>query len=219
MQAPISFTISGQQLWLSPMKAIFWESRRILIVSDLHFGKTGHFRKSGIAIPQHVYRNDLQRLFSLVQYFQPESIMVVGDFFHSVSNREADLFAKWRRDHARINIRLVKGNHDILPPEWYQENNIFLHTGVYQEGPFSFTHEWTPDIKLSEDHYIFSGHIHPGVRISGAGRQTLRLPCFYFDSTYAILPAFGDFTGLATIEPSAGSRVFVIAEQQLISMQ
>ena len=81
MQAPISFSISGQQLWLSPLKAIYWESEKLLIVSDLHFGKTGHFRKSGIAVPQHVYRDDLQRLFSLVQYFQPETILVVGDFF------------------------------------------------------------------------------------------------------------------------------------------
>lgn len=219
MQAPISFTISGQQLWLSPMKAIFWESRRFLIVSDLHFGKTGHFRKSGIAVPQQVYRNDLQRLFSLVQYFQPSGIIVVGDFFHSATNREADLFAKWRNDHAGIGIHLVKGNHDILPIEWYRVNNIDLHDGILREGPFGFIHEWTPDLIHANDQYIFSGHIHPGVRISGQGRQSLRLPCFYFDQNHAILPAFGDFTGLATIEPSPCARVFVLAEQQIISLQ
>lgn len=219
MQAPISFSIAGQQLWLSPLKAIYWESRKLLIVSDLHFGKTGHFRKSGIAVPQHVYRDDLQRLFSLVQYFQPETILVIGDFFHSTANMEAELFAKWRKDHDGISIRLVKGNHDILPPEWYRQNDIQLHEGVYTEGPFSFTHEWTREISLQESQYLFSGHIHPGVRISGQGKQSMRLPCFYFGRTHAILPAFGDFTGLATIEPTEGSRVFVIAEKQLISLQ
>ena len=30
---------------------MFWEEEKALIVSDLHFGKTGHFRKSGIAVP------------------------------------------------------------------------------------------------------------------------------------------------------------------------
>jgi metallophosphoesterase superfamily enzyme len=55
----------------------------VLIVSDLHFGKTGHFRKSGIAVPQSVYKKDLQRLFHQVQYFQPRKLIVVGDLFHS----------------------------------------------------------------------------------------------------------------------------------------
>jgi uncharacterized protein len=219
MKLSFSFTISGQQLWLSPLRAIFWEKPKILIVSDLHFGKTGHFRKAGIAIPQYIYRNDLQRLFELIQYFQPLKIIMVGDFFHSSANKEAELFGKWRHDHQHISIQLVKGNHDILPKEWYTGNNIEVHSVLYKEGPFSFVHEWTPGMVTDPDTYYFSGHIHPGVRISGAGRQSLRLPCFYFDQKNAILPAFSEFTGLAMVEPSAASRVFVIADHQILSLK
>lgn len=219
MQAPISFSISGQQLWLSPLKAIFWENQNTLILSDLHFGKSGHFRKSGIAIPQHVYRNDLQRLFALVQHFQPSSIIIVGDFFHSTQNKEAELFAKWRSDHSGIVFNLVRGNHDIFPDRWYETNNIKLHSKTYQQGPFCFVHEWSKCDDEERKGYHFSGHIHPGVRFRGVGKQSLRLPCFYFEHDYAILPAFGDFTGLAIIEPKRDANVFVIAGNQVLNLQ
>ena len=49
--------------------------------------------------------------------------------------------------------------------------------------------------------YFFSGHIHPGIRIDGAGRQSLYFPCFYFGKKYAVLPAFSRFTGAAVIYP------------------
>lgn len=201
------------------MKAIFWESPRALILSDLHFGKSGHFRKAGIAIPQTVYKEDLQRLFNLVQHFRPDTLLVVGDFFHSTLNKEAELFARWRQDHDHLKIELIRGNHDILENNWYQAQAITVHEQHYTAGPFRFIHESPQEAATVPGQYIFSGHLHPGVRVHGAGRQTLRLPCFYFDEAYAILPAFGGFTGLATIEPSRNSSVFAIANQEILHLQ
>src|ERR1044072_3206990 len=111
--------IKGQQLWLSPDRCIFWEDQRSLIVSDLHFGKTGHFRKAGIAVPQSVFKEDLQRLVAQLQHFKPKQLVVVGDLFHSVANKELDLFRRWREDMPGLCIQLVKGNHDVLKKEWY----------------------------------------------------------------------------------------------------
>ena len=219
MKPPHSFSISEQQLWLSPQKAIFWEERKALILSDLHFGKTGHFRKAGIAIPQDVYKNDLHRLFELVQYFQPEKLIVVGDFFHSVANKEADLFSKWRNDHQDLVIELVMGNHDIMPVTWYTKNDITVHENEYAEGPFRFVHEWSGTLPENNNSFFFTGHIHPGIRINGLGKQSMRLPCFYFEPRFAILPAFGGFTGLAIISPTSGSRVFAIANQEVFSLR
>ena len=51
MQKPVSHKILDQQFWLTTERTMFWEDEKSLIVSDLHFGKTGHFRKSGIAVP------------------------------------------------------------------------------------------------------------------------------------------------------------------------
>jgi len=64
-------------------------------------------------------------------------------------------------------------------------------------------------------HYPVAGHIHPAVTLSGGGR-VFSLPCFYFGRDYALLPAFGDFTGTAIVRPRSGERVFIVAEGQVI---
>jgi hypothetical protein len=54
--------------------------------------------------------------------------------------------------------------------------------------------------------------------INGLGKQTLRFPCFYFTPRYSILPAFGKFTGLASVQPSSKDVVYAIAEETLIKL-
>jgi len=208
MQPAIPYRLRGQQFWLSPHRCLYWEEERSLILSDLHFGKTGHFRKAGIAVPQSVYREDLLRLLSLIQYFQPKQLLIVGDLFHSRENKELDLFLRWRDDFPELGFRLVLGNHDILRADWYVKAGIVVNEGVLGMGGFAFVH----DIEDAEESgpYYFSGHLHPGIRINGMGKQSLQFPCFYFGGEYAILPAFGQFTGTVSIDPGAESNVFAI---------
>jgi uncharacterized protein len=216
MQAPILHKLREQNLWLSAQRSIYWEEEKVLIVSDLHFGKTGHFRKSGIPVPQSVYKEDLQRLVSLLHYFKPEKLLVVGDFFHSHANMELDWFKKWREDFTFLKIILVRGNHDILKGSWYKEARIDVIEPELELPPFIFTHERCED---HQDLYTFCGHIHPGIYLHGLGKQSLRLPCFYFGANHCILPAFSKFTGTALIEPDPNENVFAIVENSLVQMQ
>ena len=228
MQNPVAHKIRNQQFWLTTDRTMFWEDGSTLIVSDLHFGKTGHFRKSGIAIPAAVYKEDLQRLVSQIQHFQPANLIIVGDMFHSHANKELEFFLKWRADLSGLNIRLVKGNHDILKTDWYANAGIELSNQTHSVDRFHFVHDISDHLNNKEgftvntrgnNHYIFSGHIHPGVRINGSGKQTLCFPCFYFGKDYAVLPAFSRFTGVAMIHPEADEQVFAIVNQELIQMQ
>lgn len=218
MHAPVSYKLSDQQLWLSADRCIFWEEERTLIVSDLHFGKTGHFRKHGIGVPQTVYKNDLQRLVNQLQHFQPKQLIVVGDLFHSRENKELELFYRWRHDFPDLHIHLVKGNHDILKETWYRDFNIHIAEEELHINQFHFRHD-IQDGLSNGTHYSFSGHIHPGVRISGLGRQSLYFPCFYFTKSYCVLPAFSHFTGNATIRPEAEENVFAIVENKVLQLQ
>lgn len=218
MDAPSLVELCGQRLWLSPMRAIYWEQRQALILSDMHLGKSGHFRKSGIAIPQNMYKEDLHRLVHLLQQFKPNQMIVVGDMFHSHTNKELDLFTKWRADFPQIQIDLVKGNHDILTETWYADAGIELHHDSLDMAPFRFVHDLSSGANenKTDEAYLFSGHIHPGVLLSGLGKQSMRLACFHIGKSHCTLPAFGAFTGLALIAPEKGDQVYAIAERTLI---
>ena len=129
---------------------MFWEEEKALIVSDLHFGKTGHFRKSGIAVPASVYKEDLQRLVVQIQYFQPRELIIVGDMFHSSANKELELFLKWRSDLSGIGIRLVRGNHDILQEDWYASAGIQLSQQTLSRQQFHFIHDISDQLAKQE---------------------------------------------------------------------
>jgi len=67
-----------------------------------------------------------------------------------------------------------------------------------------------------EDLFTICGHIHPGIRLKGPGKQTLKLPCFHKKTHQLILPAFGEFTGSHTISPDKEDEIFVITSDEVI---
>lgn len=211
MQVSERFLLHQQTLWLSTERCIYWEEQQSLIVSDLHFGKTGHFRKSGIAVPQNVYKEDMQRLLNQLQFYKPQQLIVVGDLFHSVANKELEFFKKWRNDFSQLHIQLVKGNHDILKKDWYTSADIAVSDAHLNISNFCFVHDITDACEPSDQiDYYFSGHIHPCVLLKGLGKQSISLPCYYFNHQFAVLPAFSRFTGTAIIEPKSSDNVFAI---------
>lgn len=141
MAAPLHYIIQNNTFWLLPQKAIFWEEQKALIVSDLHLGKTGHFRKEGIAVPQGVYKEDLHRLFHVIQHYKPEQLIIAGDMFHSRMNREVDLFIRWRNDVSHLHIQLIKGNHDILLDGYYAASGIAVSQQYLHVDKFCFVHD------------------------------------------------------------------------------
>ena len=221
MKAPVFFNCRNKKLWLTGERCVFWEEEKTLILSDLHFGKTGHFRKSGIPVPQNIYKKDLQRLFQQLQYFQPRQLVIVGDMFHSRDNKELDLFKKWRNDFPDLHIQLIKGNHDILHDDWYKDAAVSISDPSWNMSDFVFHHDPAASFQtiLHKNDYIFSCHLHPGIRINGQGRQSLTFPCFYFSSNFAVLPAFSAFTGVVLIDPKPGENVFAIVKNEVIQLQ
>lgn len=210
----LTITIKNQTLLLSPDRAVFWQEQQALILSDLHIGKGGHFRKAGIPIPGQVQDGDLLRLEGLVKQFHPKKIIVVGDMFHSHENGDLEKFRQWREAHSGLEVILVKGNHDILKTEKYHELGIELVQDGYAIHPFVFSHH--PIVSDTESNFIFSGHLHPGVALQGAGKQKLKFPCFWFSNQWMVLPAFSRFTGLFLVKPAAGERIVAMVEGELM---
>lgn len=66
--------------------------------------------------------------------------------------------------------------------------------------------------------YALCGHVHPGVRISGGARESVRLPCYVLGPRRALLPAFGRLTGLALVTPQPGETLVAIAGSRLFPL-
>lgn len=216
---PVKFEIRKEEFWLSPGKMIWYPAEKSLIIADLHFGKTGHFRKSGIPVPQNVFKQDLHELFAGIQFYKPEKLLIVGDMFHSKANKELELFYKWRNDVSQLQIQLIKGNHDILNDQYYEDAAIQVDEH-FSSGNFSFVHDVASvTADENDEQFYFSGHVHPAITLRTGSRQALSFPCFYFSKKFAILPAFSVFSGHCIINPKKQDNVFAVVNNSIVQIQ
>lgn len=199
-----SITLHDQIFEMHFSGALFWEKHSILLISDVHLGKVSHFRKYGAAVPQQAVQQNFDALTAVVEHFKPKSILFLGDLFHSALNIEWSLFEQWVQTTSQ-EIILVSGNHDIISPLKYEALNIKVIPELTLDS-FLLTHH--PEER--DGFFNFSGHIHPAIKLSGLGRQSVRLPCFYKTEHQMILPAFGEFTGTYTLEPCEGCEVYAL---------
>ncbi len=208
--------LQGVTLYLLAEKALFWPEQSCLLIADLHLGKGAHFRKHGIAIPEQALYHDLQRLENMLNHTGARRIIALGDLMHSNHNRECDIFGEWLEGHPSLRFTLVKGNHDILPISFYRDYPMEIVDEQMLLGPFELAHM---PVAEPASHYRLCGHIHPGYRVSGRGRQSVMLPCLYAGAYQAILPAFGGLTGLAEIrKQEEEDKIWIIAGNEVLAL-
>jgi DNA ligase-associated metallophosphoesterase len=202
--------IANQNFNLHPSGAMFWEEQQMLLISDVHLGKISHFRKYGSAVPHAAITENFKRLSQVVSFFSPRTICFMGDLFHSSLNVEWELFENWISE-IEATIILVAGNHDIISELKYEALGIKIFSEIIKDS-LLLTHH--PEER--EDYYNICGHLHPGFKLRGAGRQTLPLRCFYQNTQQLIMPAFGEFTGNYWISPVEGDRIFALTKKEVI---
>jgi uncharacterized protein len=206
-------TVCGETFILLPEKAILWPAQNALIVTDLHLGKGMHFRKAGIALPLHSQQDDFTQLEKLLQTEGLEQVIFLGDLFHSSYNTQWELLGELISRYKHLTFILVQGNHDILNQSEYKRFG-FKVFDILHMGPFLFSHEPIE----SPSAYNIYGHIHPGIRLQGNGGQSMRLPCFFFSTNYAVLPSFGKLTGLYSLKPKKTDKIFAIGEGKIFEL-
>jgi DNA ligase-associated metallophosphoesterase len=209
--------VAGEKLHLLAERAAFRERTRTLFVADPHFGKAASFRALGVAVPRGTTSENLRRLDTAIDRMNAERVVFLGDFLHAKEGRAPEtlrVINEWRASRASIEMILGRGNHDARAGDPPRELNIKCVTGPLIESPFALAHH-----PARSDHgYVLAGHIHPGARLRGAGRQHAWLPCFWFGAGTGVLPAFGEFTGLADIDPQLGDRVWVVTEDSVVEV-
>jgi DNA ligase-associated metallophosphoesterase len=195
-------------------KAVWIPSLSSIFIADLHFGKAAHFRKSGIPIPEPIHQEDLINLQNIITAYQPENVYILGDLFHSDWNDQWIILNQFLGKFINVKFKLILGNHDILPISTYDLSSFEVFQSPLEIGNLILTHE--PLEKTQKDRINLCGHIHPGIRLVGKARQSIRLSCFFYKPNQLILPAFGKFTGLALIKPDSKDQVFGITNEKVI---
>lgn len=197
-------------------KVVWIPEIRAILLADLHFGKANHFRKSGIPIPELVHEGDFYLLNALFERLQPTEVYFLGDLFHSDWNAQWTSLNTFLLQFETIDFHLILGNHDILPDAFYRSSCFKVHANPLVLGGLLLSHE--PMDSSDPELLNLCGHLHPGIRVSGKARQSFRLACFYYKRRQLILPAFGQFTGLALVKPLPGEQVFAIGPDRVIAI-
>jgi len=210
--------IGGERLMLDPSGAVFWPSRSLLILADLHLEKGSAAASRGRLLPPYDSRVTLDRIAQLLRHYSAKAVLALGDSFHDAAGAarlpEADR-ARLAALGTRTDFIWVLGNHDpVLPdtlpgrvlPEW-------------ADGPFLFRHAAEPGTPAGVE---LSGHYHPKATVPVRGASITR-PCFLTDGQRRlILPAFGTYTGgLDVADPAVarffprGARIFLLGQDRL----
>lgn len=205
-----NISILNQNFTLTNQRALFWEKEKALIFSDLHIGKTAHFRKNGIALANHIMKNDLERLSILIEYFQPEKFIIVGDLLHAGNNSDVDEFCNWQKQYSDIKFCLVEGNHDRISKTLEKKLCLDSRSTSLEIDDIAFVH----DYDRANPKFQITGHIHPGFVINSAVKR-IKLPCFAQTSKQLLLPAFSEFTGLDTKNIPKKGMFFVFTDSDI----
>jgi uncharacterized protein len=181
----LDFTFRGESLTALPSGALHWARTRMLVVSDLHLGKSERIaRRGGTLLPPYETAETLDRLATDIRATAPATVLCLGDSFDDLAASEALVDTHRdtiRRLQAGRRWLWVEGNHD--------PGTIDLggaHLAEYRDGPLTFRHIAAEGARPGE----ISGHYHPKARV----RSTAR-PCFMADGNRLILPAYGCYTG------------------------
>lgn len=210
--------IAGERVILLAERAAYWEGAGTLLVADPHFGKAAAFRAAGVPVPRGTTTGSLARLDAALARTAARRIVFLGDFLHAREGRETEttrVVGEWRSRNANVDMVLVRGNHDVRAGDPGPEIDIACVDGPVLESPFVFAHKPA----ISDAGYVVCGHLHPAARLTGPGRESTRLPCFWVRRGMMVLPAFGEFTGVAAIETSREDRVWVVADGAVLAVR
>lgn len=181
-------------------------------------GKSETMAAAGMPVPGGVIEHDLMRLGGMIKRFGAKRVLVLGDLLHApagLAEGMVERVAAWMGASGAV-WEIVPGNHDRKLERVAERWGLGVHGDVHVEEGMGFVHDGVRDgrraVGLSAS-FVWSGHVHPLVRIRGNGDR-LRLPCFFVTGVAGVLPAFSFFTGgvlVDHLDPSG--RAYAIADE------
>lgn len=178
------FLLLGVALQARASGALWHAASRLLVVSDLHLGRSERLaRRGGALLPPYETRETLSRLDAEIEAVRPARVICLGDSFDDLA-AVGSLDETERLWLARLMAGRdwvwIEGNHDAGPVEIGG-----AHRAEVSLGPLVLRHIPAPGARGE-----LAGHFHPKVGLAGRSHRA-----FLIDAQRAILPAFGAYTG------------------------
>lgn len=181
----LDFPFCGETLTALASGALYWAAQDLLVVSDLHLGKSERIaRRGGTLLPPYDSTETLARLADDIRARAPSTVLCLGDSFddlmaaEAISDQNQTTLTSLQAGRTWL---WLEGNHDPGPVDLGG-----THLGEFICGPLTFRHIAKTQTKPGE----VSGHYHPKARMRRASR-----PCFMTDAARLIMPAYGTYTG------------------------
>ena len=186
----INFSWKGTELELYSNKVLFVPDTRELLLCDIHIGKAEYFQINGVPLTNNEDEDNLNRIYDLLDKFNPKKLIILGDLFHSKYSLNSNLINKVENLFQSIkNIELIEGNHD---KGCYVNNINYLK----EKKSLNLIYSHEPIKTNNEKILNICGHYHPKIILrSFNDRRSFK--CFALDSynNNLYLPSFGDLTG------------------------
>jgi len=175
---------------------IYWPTKEMVIVADLHLEKGSYLAEKGNPIPLYDTIDTLSRLEKIVDYYQPKTLVSLGDNIHDIDalNRiypQHKLLLEKIANEVRQWV-WVMGNHDknVKPLNW--ASSMIFSASVNIDN-ILLTHDL-----VHESAFQIVGHYHPKTTVKNISGK-----CFLHNDSKIIMPSFGSYTGGFEIESTA----------------
>ncbi len=182
-------------VWLDGRLALYHETGRWLVVSDIHYGYEISRRAAGGLFPAWGMQSIEDRLEELLTGYAPDHLIITGDVIDShTATAEALRWLHALEDRCQGRLILVAGNHDRGRVR--HEFDFVSHYTTPEGYTFHHGHEDLEVDLLPKTHAIeVAGHFHPSVSFHDGAGLRLRLPALVQEERRWILPAFSPWAG------------------------
>jgi hypothetical protein len=177
-------------------------NKKILILSDIHFGYEDSLIEQGYLIPRHQYEDTLKKVKNILKQTNPKTIIINGDLKHQFGSilkqefNDSVNFLKFLQK--KYKIILIKGNHDKILNIIADKVNLKTQDYCLIEDTYIFHGDFIPeDNDFKKAKTIIIGHEHPAISLQNNMRYE-KYKCFlkgkYKNKTLIVQPSLNLLT-------------------------
>ncbi|MGM0405953.1 MAG: metallophosphoesterase [Thermoplasmatota archaeon] len=172
---------------------VWYEPKNVIILADLHLGLEASMKDEGFSLPRFQKDEILDRLSTIFDKYDPQTVIVNGDFKHEFGrNRKEELIEvveviDFIRDHSELII--IRGNHDNFLKTITEKRGIVFYEDFMVLDDITISHGHK---SITEHQFLIIGHEHPSIKIRDDMGAFIKISCFLYhrSKNILILPAF-----------------------------